>query len=147
MLTDATLAILHHVLVFALFSMLTAELMLVRPGLAGDALKRLGGIDGAYGGIALSVLVVGAARLVWGAKGWDYYAANPWFWAKIATFLLVGVLSVPPTMRYVAWRKAHSANAAHAVPAAEISRVRALIHAQLGLLILLPVFAALMARY
>lgn len=147
MIADTTLAILHHVLAFMVMAMLAAELMLVRPGLAGAAIRRLSAIDGAYGGLAMGVLLVGAARVVWGAKGWDYYASNPWFWLKIGTFLLVGALSVAPTIRYGAWRKAFAADANHVPPAGEIAHARTMVHAQLGLFILVPVFAALMARY
>lgn len=147
MFTDTVLAIVHHVLVFALFGLLMAELVLVRPGLGAETVRRLAGLDGAYGGIALAVLVVGIARVVWGAKGWDYYADNPWFWAKLTAFVLAGLLSIRPTMRFVAWRRNAGADATAVVPAGEIARVRGLIHAQLGLLVLIPVFAALMARY
>lgn len=147
MLADTTLAILHHVLIFGVLAMLTAELVLARPVLSGDAVGRLSAIDGAYGGMAMAVLAVGASRLVWGAKGWDYYSTNPWFWAKIATFLLVGALSVRPTMRFAAWRRAAAGSAGYAVPSAELAGVRRLIRAQLGLFVLIPVFAALMARY
>lgn len=147
MFTDTLLAILHHVLVFALLAMLTAELMLVRPGLRRDVLGRLSGIDGAYGGIAAALILVGIARVIWGIRGWDYYADNPWFWAKMIVFVAVGAISALPTMRYGAWRRAAAAVPDYEVPAAEISRVRGLIHAQLGLFVLIPVFAAIMARY
>ena len=43
--TDLLLAIAHHLLIFALVAVLAAETVLVRPGLTGNALARLGGID------------------------------------------------------------------------------------------------------
>lgn len=146
MTADLILAILHHLLVFMLFALIAAELVLVRPGLGGTALSRLAGLDRAYGGIALAVIVVGVARVIWGAKGWEYYVGNPYFWAKMASFAVVGLLSIRPTLRIIAWRKASAADSAYAAPAAEIAAVRRAIHLQTGVFLLIPAFAAVMAR-
>lgn len=146
MAADLILAILHHLLVFMLFAVLATELVLVRPGLDGTALSRLAGLDRAYGGIALAVIIVGVARVIWGAKGWEYYVGNPYFWAKIASFAVVGLLSIRPTLRIIAWRKASAADSAYAAPAAEIAAVRRAIHLQTGVFLLIPAFAAVMAR-
>jgi hypothetical protein len=34
-------------------------------------------------------VVVGFSRAIYAAKGWAYYEANGFFWAKIATFVAV----------------------------------------------------------
>ena len=87
MTTDLLLAIAHHLLFFALIAILAAETVLVRPGLAGDTLKRLGRLDAAYGGLAGLILIVGFCRVFFGLKGWEFYIYNWVFWAKIAAFL------------------------------------------------------------
>lgn len=146
MATDLVLAILHHLLAFMLFAVIAAELMLVRPGMTGVALSRLAGLDRAYGGMAMGVIIVGVARVIWGVKGWEYYVGNPYFWAKMAAFAAVGLLSIRPTMRIIAWRKAATADRAYAVPDADIAAVRRAIHLHAGIFLLIPTFAAVMAR-
>jgi putative membrane protein len=137
MAADLALAILHHLLVFSIFAVIAAELVLVRPGLGAGGISRLADLDRAYGLLALLIIVVGAARVIWGAKGWEYYAGNPYFWAKMASFAAVGLLSIPPTMKIVAWRKASAAEAAYAVPDAEIAAIRRYIHLEAGMFLLI----------
>ena len=104
-IVDLLLAILHHFLVFTLAGMLAAEFVLVRPGLSGASLGVLGRIDGAYGGVAMAIIVVGICRVLFGLKGWEYYVTNHAFWGKMAAFVIVGLLSIRPTMRIIAWRQ------------------------------------------
>ncbi|HZH43805.1 MAG TPA: DUF2214 family protein [Lysobacter sp.] len=148
MRTDFLLAALHHLLVYGLVAMLVAEAVLLRaPRLTGDTLHRLARLDAGYGISALLLLGVGLARIGFGLKGHDFYAHNPWFWAKLGTFLLVGLLSIAPTLRFLRWRRALRADPAFEPAAAELSRMRGLLRVQLGLLALVFVFAAAMARH
>lgn len=147
MMTDFVLASLHHVLIFLLMAALAAELVMVRPGLAGGLVGRISRIDGVYGALSLAVLVVGISRLIWGAKGWEAYSGNVWFWHKMAAFLLVGLLSIAPTIRFTRWRKAAAANPNYVVPDMEVRGVRRFMHAEAAIFLLIPVFAAAMARY
>lgn len=146
MMLDFALAGLHHLLVFSLAGLLAVELAILRHGLSGAALQVLARIDGAYGGLAAAVLAVGVMRVIWGLKGWEYYAANHAFWAKMAAFALVGLLSIRPTTRIVAWRRQAAAEPAYLVPPAEIDAVRAFLKAQALVFALILVFAAAMAR-
>lgn len=139
---DLLLAILHHFLVFSLAGMLAAELALARPGLSGTNLSLLGRIDRAYGGVAMAVIVVGICRVVFGLKGWEYYVSNHAFWGKMAAFVVVGLLSIRPTMRIIAWRRGGT----DVVPEAEVLAVRAWIKGEIFFLALVLVFAAAMAR-
>ena len=139
-MADTALAIVHHLLAFGLAIMLALQLALVRPGLGAVELRRLGGVDAGYGATAGLLIAVGLLRVFYGAKGADYYGDNPWFWAKMATFAAVGLLSIAPTLAFRRWRRAAPADDA-------VARVRRLLRAEVGLLLLIPVFAALMARY
>jgi putative membrane protein len=147
MMTDFVLASLHHVLIFALMAALAAELVLVRPGLTAPLIARISRIDGAYGAISVAVLVIGVCRVIWGAKGWEAYSGNVWFWHKMAAFVVVGLLSIAPTVRFLRWRKAMAADPAFAVPESEVRSVRRFMHAEAGIFLLIPIFAAAMARY
>lgn len=138
---DLILAIAHHLLIFALFGLLLVEIMLVKPGMDAATVKRLGGIDGGYGLAALLIIIVGFCRAIFAAKGWDYYAHNGFFWAKVATFAWIGVLSIKPTVFFF---KARQAGGVHA--ADDVAAVRRRLHAQARLFPLLLIFAAAMAR-
>ncbi len=146
MTTDLLLAIAHHFVFFALIAVLAAETVLVRPGLAGDALRRVGRLDAAYGGLAGLMLIVGFSRVFFGLKGWEFYIYNWVFWAKIACFLLVGALSAPLTARVLKWNQALRTNPAHVVPDSEIGAAQAWLRAEGAVFLLVPVFAAAMAR-
>ena len=138
---DLVLAIAHHLLVFGLFAILFAELMLVRPGMDIATVRRVAVIDLVFGAMAGLILLVGFARAAMTAKGWAYYEHNAFFWAKIGVFLVIGLLSAPPTISYIRWRKAGAAPTD-----AQVAGVRRLLHAEVALFALLPAFAAAMAR-
>lgn len=146
MLADLVLAILHHLLAFALLGLLAGEAMLLRPGLSGGRLALLGRLDGLYGAAAMALALVGIGRLVWGLKGWEFYLASWSFWAKVAAFAAVGIASIPPTLKILAWRRAARTDPAYAVRDADVANLRRLVLAELALFTLIPVFAAMMAR-
>lgn len=100
MTVDLTLAILHHLLVFALFAIYAMEITLLRPGLDATGVRRVAAVDAAYGAVSGAVLAIGFARVFWGLKGWEYYSGYWVFWAKIAAFAAVGLLSITPTLRF-----------------------------------------------
>ena len=140
--TDLLLAALHHLLVFALTGMLVSQAAMLRGPLTVDALPRLAKLDAGYGACAGLLLVVGLVRVFHGVKGEDFYLHNPWFHAKVGTFVLVGLLSIIPTIRYARWKKAK------VVPdAAALARTRTILHIELVGLALIFVLAAAMARY
>ena len=146
MFTDFLLASLHHIFVFALFVILGAQIVLLRPGLDAGAVARVSRLDMFYGIFAAGVLVAGLMRVYWGAKGPDYYFANHIFMAKFALFIVIGLLSIGPTLRFIAWRKALAANPQARPEPGDMRRTRMFIHAEAALIVLLPILAAAMAR-
>ena len=145
-MTDLVLAILHHLLILSLAGLLSVERVLVKPGLSGSALATLGRIDAAYGATAGLILVVGFCRVYWGAKGAAFYLESPMFWAKIAAFAVVGLLSLPPTIAIFKWGRQAKADPAFAPAAADVAKVRRLLGWELIVFALIPIFAAAMAR-
>ena len=145
-MTDLILAIAHHLAVFTLFGVLLAEIVLLRPGIAGDRLRQIGMIDAIYGAAAGLVLVIGVLRVLFGDKGADYYMHNWAFWLKMAAFVVVGLLSVPPTIAILGWRRKLAADPGF-VPGADIvARLRLLLTGELVAFAFIPAFAAAMAR-
>ena len=143
---DFALAALHHTAVFALFTVLTVEIVYAKPGMSRETLRRLGMIDMLYGFSALVVLGAGFARAIWGIKGWDYYAGNPLFWTKVGLFAGIGLLSVIPTVNFLRWNARAKADPAYLPPDGEVRANRKWMHMETTLLILMPIVAAALAR-
>lgn len=139
------LTIVHHLLAFALAGAIAAQAVLIRPGLGRRGLALLGRVDAAYGAMAGLLVLIGAARVYLGLKGWEFYIYNPTFWAKMAAFTAVGLLSVAPTIRIARWRAAGDGEG-YVVPDTEIAHVRRFIAAEVAVFALIPILAATMAR-
>ena len=138
---DLSLACVHHVLIFALFAVLLSEFLLLKPGLDAPAIRRISQIDLMYGLLAALLIIVGFCRAIFASKGWVYYSHNAYFWAKLVAFLSIGILSIPPTVAIQRWRRSGGLPDESA-----IRSVRRLFHYELALFVLLPIFAAAMAR-
>ena len=146
-MTDLVLAIVHHLIVFGIASVLAAELALMRPAaMSPQTVRLLGRFDAAYGVMALAILVVGFLRVKYGAKGAGFYMHNPMFWAKIGAFAVVGLISVRPTLRILAWQKLAKADAVFVPPQDEVGAVRRQMLLEIHVFALIPIFAAMMAR-
>ena len=147
MLTDWLLASLHHVLFFALIAMLVAEAMLLRGPVDAAAIARLRRLDAGYGLSAVLILVAGGLRIVYGVKGYDFYQHNPWFHAKLGVFVLVGLLSIAPTLRFGRWSRALRDNPAFVPDSAEIARTGSQLRLQMVGIAVILVLAAATARH
>lgn len=143
---DLILAIAHHLAVFSLVGVFTAEFFLLRQGISGNWLAQLGGVDRLYGLLAAVVIVVGVVRVSFGAAGPWYYLGNQMFWAKMTTFALVGILSILPTRAILDWRRSARADPAFVPPIAAVGRARRFLLIQAVLFAFIPAFAAAMAR-
>jgi putative membrane protein len=143
---DALLAYLHYIAIFILFGYLFVEAMILKGTLDAPSIRRLGRLDLIYFGAAIAVLVTGFLRLVFGAKGPDFYLSAWPVYAKIGLFLLVGIISVTPTLNFIKWRRYLDHDSAWRVPEGEHRRMRKLVMIELHLAGMIPVFAVIMAR-
>jgi putative membrane protein len=108
---------------------------------------RLTKVDAGYGLVAGLAVVIGICRVIWGGKGWAFYEANPFFWAKMGLFVLMALVSIGPTLLFIRWRRAAAGAEAFTPPAKELKRARTWVRLEALLLILLLGCAAAMARY
>ncbi|MEI8595362.1 DUF2214 family protein [Photobacterium sp. Hal280] len=88
----------HFIGIFALFSVLVVEHMLIKRRLTAEEMHRLARWDAVYGIAAVVVLLAGLALWFLVGKPADFYTANPVFHAKVTLFLIVAALSVFPTV-------------------------------------------------
>jgi putative membrane protein len=142
----ALVAYLHFLAIFALFALLSVEHVLFKAPLDLRRARSLMLTDLAYGICAGLVLLTGLARVLWYGKGWAYYLHNSLFHAKVGLFILVGLLSILPTVVFLNWRPALKAGQVPEPSARQIALVTWCIRLELLLLLLLPLLAALLAR-
>ena len=143
---EALLSYAHILAILTLIVFLTSEAALCRPGwLNADVVERLVIVDRIYGIAALAVLGTGLARIYLGAKGADWYWSNWLLHLKFGMFVLVALLSIPPTLRFIRWRK--NLRATGALPDAEEQRkARKLVMVQAHIIPLIPLPAVFLAR-
>jgi putative membrane protein len=145
-MASALIAYLHYVAMISIAVILVVEYMVCMPGMPGSRIRLLTRLDLLYMGVALLALGSGAARVVWFGKGAAFYLHNPVFYIKIALFLAVGLISVPPTLQYLRWMRSLNSAATNVAADYEVLRVRRHILIELTLFALIPLMATLMAR-
>ena len=135
MFVDWLLASFHHLAVFLTSGPIDDRMAL-----------RVARIDAWFGIVAAIVVAAGVLRVFFGAKGYEYYYANIFVWAKMALFVGVGLVSVAPTMLYIGWRRRVRADPTFRPPTDEIKQLRQALYVEAGLFALIPLCAAAMAR-
>ena len=139
-------AFLHHVAAFTLVGALAIEFVLLRDELTLVGARRLAVTDAVLGAAAGVLFVVGLARVFFFEKGADYYFHNHAFLTKFALFIVIGLLSIIPTMEFLSWRKAVKQGQVPDVSAAKLKRARMIVHIELAAVVVIILCAAIMAR-
>jgi putative membrane protein len=139
-------AFLHHVAAFALVAALAVEFVLIRGELSIASARRLQITDQVFGAAAGVVLVVGLLRVFYFEKGAAYYFHSVPFIAKLSLFIIVGLLSIYPTIEFFSWKSALKKGVTPTVAAAKMHAIRTIIHWELIGVVLILLCAALMAR-
>ena len=143
---SALVAYLHYLAMISIAVVLVLELLYCRPGLSDARARVLARIDAGFAVAAIVALATGVARVVWFGKGAAFYLHNPVFHIKLALFLAVGLLSIPPTLQFLRWVRSLKGGATNVAADYQIARVRRYVHAELVLFVFIPLMAALMAR-
>jgi putative membrane protein len=146
MTATITAAYLHHLAAFVVLAALMVELVLLKGELTTMSARSVLRMDMAYGMAALVVLVAGFVRVFYTEKGSAYYFDSASFLLKLGLFIVVGLLSVYPTIKFVGWRKALREGRVPDFDAATRRKVRMLIHIELTLLFVIILMAIMMAR-
>ena len=139
-------AFLHHLAAFTLVSAIAVEFVLIRQELTVSTARRLLTTDAVYGVAAGALLVIGFLRVFYFEKGSAYYFSSHAFMAKLSVFLVIGLLSIIPTVEFMSWRKALKAGQAPAPSAQKIAMIRKLLHGELIGVVIILLCAAVMAR-
>jgi putative membrane protein len=143
---SALFAFLHHVAAFALFAALVLEMVLLGGELTMQSARKIQRADMAFGIAAGVILVIGFLRVCYFEKGAEYYYHSAPFIAKMSLFVIVGLLSIYPTIVFLKWGKSLKLGQAPVLEPATRRTLRTLIHIELTGVVLMLLAAALMAR-
>jgi len=139
-------AFLHHLCAFTLVSAVAIEFVLIRSELTLASARRLQVTDLVLGTAAGALLVVGLLRVFFFEKGASYYFHSYAFLTKFSLFIVIGLLSIIPTMEFLSWRGALTAGQVPAIGARKLRLVTAVIHSELLAIVIIVLCAAIMAR-
>jgi putative membrane protein len=139
-------AFLHHLAAFTLVAALAVEFVLIKQELTVTTARKLAVTDAVLGAAATILLVVGLARVFYFEKGAAYYFHSHAFLGKFSLFILTALLSIVPTIEFFSWRKAIKQGQVPVVSAARLRRTRMIIHIELAGIVLILLFAAIMAK-
>lgn len=142
MTTELVLRYVHFISIFTIVGTLVGEYLLVKKNMTRAELDRLARIDALYGIAALVLL--GAGLTLWlgsFGKAAIVYTKNWIFHVKLSLFVVIGLLSIYPTIFFLKHRQGTATDLV-AVPVAIFWMLRL----EIGLLIVIPMLAGLMAR-
>ncbi len=147
MLYEALLAYSHYLSIFLLVATLIVEWITFKPTLNRSEARLLQKTDSIYGLASILVLTTGLIRSFYFGKGSAYYWSNYIFLGKVGIFIIVGILSIWPTVLFIKWRKELEKGASEIILENNKARqIRRIIAAELLLVFSIPLLAALMAR-
>ncbi|GAA0746495.1 DUF2214 family protein [Ideonella azotifigens] len=146
MTISAVFAFLHFLAVFGIVGAVFLEWQTMSPAPTLAEAKRLQASDRWYGTFAGLVLIIGLVRVFYFEKGSGFYLANPFFHAKLTLFVLAGLLSIYPTIRFIKWRPQTSQGMAPSVSAQEYRRIMLALRLEVVLLLGVALCASLMAH-
>lgn len=141
MLVEIGVRYLHFASILALGAGLIGQCVLMRGAMLRSEIVRLQKLDIVYGLSAILVLVTGLLQWFAVGKPSSFYSGNPVFHAKITLFLVIGLVSIYPSVFFGKQRKGEPEDWVQ-VPGGVVWSVRA----ETVLLFLLPLLATLMAR-
>ena len=131
---------LHILGIMVIAAMLIAEHIMLKPSLPLDSLRKLARIDGIYGAAAFVVLMAGLLMWFSVGKPASFYTGNPIFLLKVSLFVIMGLLSIYPTVFII--RAARARTATIEIP----RQIILLVRMELLLLCIIPLLAVLMAK-
>jgi putative membrane protein len=135
----------HYASLMLLIATVLGEMVVLKPRITVAEARVLQRLDNAYGVSAALLLATGVARMFL-EKGVAYYLHHGAFHILVTLFVVIGLLSVYPTVVFLRWRAELKADRAPAIPPEQFKRLRLILRIEVVLLLIAPLFAAWMAH-
>jgi len=139
---EITLRYIHFICVFSIVACVATEFFLLKKTLTRTEISRIAAIDAVYG-IAAMILIIAGLTLALGNIGKPsiFYKNNPVFYTKLGLFLIVGLISIRPTIFFIKQKKGEP-NETITIP----NHISKALLIELIILAIIPLFAGLMAH-
>ncbi len=143
---SALIAYFHYLSFMLCFAALAVERIKLRSNPDRKEAIAMIATDIVYGLAGLTLLVTGILRVLYFGQGSEFYTQNPLFWIKVSIFIVVGLLSLYPTITYVMWAFPISKGELPKVNSQLVDRLKLITSIELIGFAFIPLFATLMAR-
>jgi putative membrane protein len=143
---EAVFAWLHLLAGGIAAGLLLTEYWLCRRTLDRGQVRLLGTVDLGYWLALIASLATGLTRSFFSVQDSAWYVANRLFLLKIVLFVAIALLAVAPAVQVQRWNREARSAPVFAPLSREVLRVRASIAFGLGLWLVLPLVAILIAR-
>ena len=136
---------IHYVAIMLLIASLLGEHLLLKREMTAAEAGTVQRLDIVYGGSATLVLVTGIIRMFL-EKGVAYYNHHIGFHILVGIFVVVGLLSIYPTVIFLRWRADTRAGHGQQLAQDQFSKLQMIVRTEMTLLLLAPFFATWMAH-
>jgi putative membrane protein len=131
---------LHFFMILGIAGGIVVENIAIQPTITPEDVENLIKVNTAYQICLILALLIGLILWFGIGKGSSFYSENPLFLVKIGLFTLLALLSTFPSFFY----RKNKDNSEKMIPVP--SMIPLILKAELALLLIIPVFAFLMAR-
>lgn len=139
-MTEVIVRYFHFIGIIVLASMLVTQNVLIAKSISKETLTKLTRVDAFYGLGAMLTLACGLLLWFTVGKSASFYNSNPIMHTKATLFIVVGVLSIFPTVFF-------NRNRRNETPKIEIpNNILVIKRLELVGLLIIPLLAVLMAR-
>lgn len=143
---DIFIPYLHFISIMVLMGALITEHLILKPSITKDQIKSLATVDMIYGISAILVLATGLLRWFVYGKGYDFYMSTPLFHIKLTLFIVLGILSIFPTMKFLKWKKSVKNNNEPDITEKSVKKLLMFIRVELLIIAIMPLLAVMIAR-
>ena len=144
--SSAFVAYVHYLGIVLCFGALIYERIILKQKLTKKETISIIIADVIYGSAGLAILITGILRVKYYGQGGEFYIGNPIFWVKISLFIIVGLISLYPTITYILWAIPLSKNQLPVISENLVKRFKLIITTELFGFAVIPFFATLMSR-
>ncbi len=137
---------LHFLSIMVLMGSLITEHILLKPSLIKEQIKSLATVDLIYGISAILVLTTGILRWFVYGKGYDFYMGTPIFHIKLTLFIILGILSIFPTIKILKWKKSIKNNTEPDINEKSVKKLLMYVRIELLIVAIIPLLAVMIAR-
>ena len=137
---------IHLLFIIIIVICLALELVTLKPTLSYRTVNWLSKVDGLYGFAAIVVVTTGILNWLQFGKGAAYYNNNTLFVSKFALFVLVGLLSIYPTVLILRLKRRNKAEKPERIEFTSYPTARKVIILELVIMLFIPLLAELMAN-